>query len=70
MEIRRKVFSLLEDERGEERFYSTNEFELIPDQEENEKLFSTGDSELDDILEEVYYSGIEDGYAYFQSEFA
>ena len=36
---------------------------------ENEKLFSTGDSELDDILEEVYYSGIEDGYDYAQKEF-
>ena len=38
--------------------------------EENEKLFSTGDSELDDILEEVYYSGIEGGYEYAQKEFA
>ena len=38
--------------------------------EEDEKLFSTGDSELDNILEEVYYSGIEDGYDYFQKEFA
>lgn len=38
--------------------------------EEDEKLFSTGDSELDDILEEVYYSGIEDGYDYAQREFA
>ena len=37
---------------------------------ENEKLFSTGDSELDDILEEVYYSGIEDGYDYAQKEFS
>jgi len=37
--------------------------------EEDEKLFSTGDSELDDILEEVYYSGISDGYDYFQKEF-
>jgi hypothetical protein len=40
------------------------------DYEEDEKLFSTGDSELDDILEEVYYSGIEDGYDYAQREFA
>ena len=38
--------------------------------EEDEKLFSTGDSNLDDLLEEVYYSGIEDGYDYFQKEFA
>ena len=37
---------------------------------EDEKLFSTGDSELDDILEEVYYSGVEDGYDYAQKEFA
>ena len=37
--------------------------------EEDERLFSTGDEELDDILEEVYYSGIEDGYDYFQKEF-
>lgn len=38
--------------------------------EEDEKLFSTGDSELDDLLEEVYYSGISDGYDYAQREFA
>ena len=38
--------------------------------EEDEKLFSTGDLELDDILEEVYYSGISDGYDYAQREFA
>ena len=37
---------------------------------EDERLFSTGDSELDDILEEVYYSGLEDGYEYAQKEFA
>lgn len=37
--------------------------------EEDEKLFSTGNEELDDILEEVYYSGIEDGYDYAQREF-
>lgn len=36
----------------------------------DERLFSTGNDELDDILEEVYYSGIEDGYDYFQKEFA
>ena len=38
--------------------------------EEDEKLFSTGNEELDNILEEVYYSGISDGYDYFQKEFA
>ncbi len=38
--------------------------------EESEKLFSTGDSELDDLLQEVYYSGLEDGYDYAQREFA
>ena len=37
--------------------------------EEDEKLFSTGNEELDDILEEVYYSGISDGYDYAQREF-
>lgn len=37
---------------------------------EDEKLFSTGDSKLDDLLTEVYYSGIEDGYDYAQKEFA
>lgn len=36
----------------------------------HEKLFSTGDDQLDSILEEVYYSGIEDGYDYAQKEFA
>lgn len=35
-----------------------------------EKLFSTGDGQLDSILEEVYYSGIEDGYNYAQKEFS
>jgi hypothetical protein len=38
-------------------------------EEEDEKLFSTGNDELDDILTEVYYSGIEDGYDYAQREF-
>lgn len=38
--------------------------------EEDEKLFSTGNEELDDILEEVYYSGLEDGYDYAQKEFS
>ena len=37
--------------------------------EEDERLFSTGNEELDDILEEVYYSGISDGYNYAQKEF-
>ena len=37
--------------------------------EEDERLFSTGNDELDDILEEVYYSGLEDGYDYAQKEF-
>lgn len=36
---------------------------------DDERLFSTGDPELDDILEEVYYSGIEEGYECFQKEF-
>ena len=36
--------------------------------DEQERLFSTGDEELDDILEEVYYSGIEDGYDYAYEE--
>lgn len=39
-------------------------------EEVDEKLFSTGNDELDEILEEVYYSGIEDGYNYAQKEFA
>ena len=38
--------------------------------EESQKLFSTGNEDLDAILEEVYYSGIEDGYDYAQKEFA
>ena len=37
---------------------------------EDERLFSTGNDELDEILEEVYYSGIEDGYDYAQREFS
>ena len=40
MEIRRKVYSLLQDENGEERYYSTNEFELSYDEETGEKMFS------------------------------
>ncbi len=36
--------------------------------EEDERLFSTGNEELDDILEEVYYSGLEDGYDYAYEE--
>ena len=38
--------------------------------EESQKLFSTGNEELDNLLEEVYYSGIEDGYDYAQKEFS
>lgn len=34
MYIRRKVFSLLEDEMGEERYFSTTDFELTDDVEE------------------------------------
>ncbi len=40
MEIRRKVFSLLQDENGEERYYSTTEFEMEFDEETGEKMFS------------------------------
>jgi hypothetical protein len=40
MEIRRKVFSLLEDENGEERYYSTTEFALSSNEDYNEKIFS------------------------------
>ena len=39
MEIRRKVFSRLQDENGEERLYSTTEFEIFYD-EDGEKMFS------------------------------
>lgn len=35
---------------------------------EDERLFSTGNDELDEILEEVYFSGIEDGYDYAYEE--
>ena len=35
-----------------------------------QKLFSTGNNDLDLLLEEVYYSGIEDGYSYAQREFS
>lgn len=38
-------------------------------EETKEKLFSTGNEELDNLLAEVYYSGIEDGYDYAQKEF-
>ena len=70
MEIRRKVFSIAEDENGEERYYSTTEFSLYDESYDydEEKLFSTGDPDLDDILEEVYYSGLEDGYDYAYEE--
>ncbi len=43
---------------------------LLKNDHYKEKIFSTGDSELDNILEEVYYSGISDGYDYAQKEFA
>lgn len=70
MEIRRKLFSVIEDENGEERYYSTTEFSLYNEDYDydEEKLFSTGDSELDEILEEAYYSGLEDGYDYAYEE--
>ena len=45
MEIRRKVFSLLCDESGEERYYSTNEFEISYD-ENGEKMFSESESKV------------------------
>lgn len=47
MEIRRKVFSLLEDENGEERYYSTTEFEIDFDEETGEKMFSESESKLE-----------------------
>jgi len=70
MEIRRKLFSVIEDENGEERYYSTTEFSLLDEDYnyDDERLFSTGNDELDDILEEVYYSGLEDGYDYAYEE--
>lgn len=37
---------------------------------ENQKLFSTGDENLDLLLEEVYFSGVEDGAEFAQREFA
>ncbi len=40
----------------------------IENENNMEKLFSTGNEDLDDILEEVYYSGIEDGYDYAHQE--
>ncbi len=42
---------------------------LLKNNHYEERIFSTGNSELDDILEEVYCSGIEDGYDYAQKEF-
>lgn len=36
--------------------------------EEDERLFSTGNDELDELLEEVYYSGLEEGYDCAQEE--
>ena len=44
--------------------------QLFESYRENEKLFSTGNDELDDLLQEVYYSGIEDGYDYAQKEYS
>lgn len=44
MEIRRKVFSLLQDENGEERYYSTNEFKMEFNEETGEKMFSEKES--------------------------
>lgn len=35
-----------------------------------ERLFSTGNEDLDLLLEEVYYSGLEDGYELCQREFS
>ena len=39
-------------------------------QQQQQKSFSTGNEELDLILQEVYYSGLEDGYDYAQREFS
>lgn len=50
--------------------HSVRAFSDNNDMTGKEKLFSTGNSELDNLLTEVYYSGIEDGYDYAQKEFA
>ena len=53
MEIRRKVYSLLQDENGEERYYSTNEFELSYDEETGEKMFSSVGDKIKDTARQV-----------------
>jgi ElaB/YqjD/DUF883 family membrane-anchored ribosome-binding protein len=53
MEIRRKVFSLLQDENGEERYYSTNEFEISYDEETGEKMFSEVGNKVKEITKKV-----------------
>lgn len=45
-------------------------FKSLGGEYEEQKIFSTGNDELDNILTEVYYSGLEDGYDYAQKEFA
>jgi len=45
MEIRRKVFSILEDENGEERIYSTSEIEMFYDEETGEKMFAEAEDD-------------------------
>lgn len=45
-------------------------FKSLGGEYEEEKIFSTGNDELDALLEEVYFSGISDGYDYAQKEFA
>lgn len=52
MEIRRKVFSRLQDENGEEKLYSTNEFELSYS-EEGEKMFSAVGEAIKVSAEEI-----------------
>ena len=52
MEIRRKVFSRLQNESGEERLYSTNEFELSYS-EEGEKMFSAVGEAIKVSAEEI-----------------
>ena len=49
MEIRRKVFSLLQDENGEERYYSTTKFKMEFDEETGEKMFSEKEKEEKDV---------------------
>lgn len=52
MEIRRKVFSRLQNENGEERLYSTTEFELSYS-EEGEKMFSAVGEAVKVSVEEI-----------------